>query len=429
MNFPLLSKKIFLTVLLSLASNWSSSHSLLAQSTTSQEEQEKPPRIALVQPPTDDWDYALMGEFVGLISVGDNQFEPLGLQLRPLGPGHFEALQFLGGLPGHEGHQTAKVISLIGRRFEGAMVLSGGPWAIWIHKEHCVIFDSQGRNMGKLDRIQRGSSTMGARPPEGAVVLFDGTNTEQFVSGKMTEDGLLMAGADALPMFQDFHLHCEFRLPYMPNSDDQARGNSGCYIHSRYEIQILDSFAQLPKFNGAAALYRTKSPDLNMSFPPLVWQTYDISFTAPRWAAGGTKIRNARITVWHNGVKVQDNVEIPGKTGAGKDEEPSLLPIRFQDHRDPVVFRNIWVIDRGVTEGITFPVLSPTPEQLEAERQKAEQLEAERQEALQKDAEAKAAQAEPDADVSDAATTAAETQSQSETAVTPAPAEPQSDAE
>lgn len=359
----------------------------LAQAPSNSDQEEGLARIALTQPPEDDVDYSLMGEFVGLIHVGEEKVEPLGLQLRPLGPGQFEALQFIGGLPGHEGHRVSGAIQLIGRRFEKALILSGGPWAIWIHTDHCVIFDSQGRSLGKLDRIQRGSPTMGARPPEGAVVLFDGTHTDQFVSAKMTEDGLLMAGADALPMFQDFHLHCEFRLPYMPNSDDQARGNSGCYIQSRYEVQILDSFAQLPKFNGAAALYRTKSPDLNMSFPPLVWQTYDISFNAPRWAADGSKIRNARLTVWHNGVKVQDNVEIPSKTGAGKEEAPTLLPIRFQDHRDPVVFRNIWIIDRGITEGIAFPVLAPTAEQREAERQAAERQAAERQAAERQKAE------------------------------------------
>ncbi len=343
--------------------------SLVAQVSLGDESQTKLPRIAHSQPPDEDWDYSLMGEFVGVVGTSENQFEPLGLQIRTLGPNRFEALQFIGGLPGHEGYQESRVIPLIGMRFEEALILSGGPWAIWVHKDHCSIFDSHGKNVGRLERMERGSSTMGARPPQGAVVLFDGSGTEQFVHARMTEDGLLMAGADVLPMFQDFNLHCEFRLPYMPNSDDQARGNSGCYIQSRYEIQILDSFAQLPKFNGAASLYRTKAPDLNMSFPPLVWQTYDIAFTAPRWAADGTKIRNARISVWHNGVKVQDDVEIPNKTGSGKEEEPTLLPLRFQDHRDPVVFRNIWIIDRGVTEGIPFPVLSPTPEELEAERQ------------------------------------------------------------
>lgn len=380
-----------------LAIAFSGTVPLLAQDSAGNATREQLPQIAHLEPPLEDLDYSLMGEFVGVVAIGEDRFDPLGLQLSPTGPGEFQALQFIGGLPGHEGFHSSKTIPLIGRRFEKALVMSGGPWAIWVHQDHCLIFDVHGKSLGRLERIQRGSITMGARPPKDAVILFDGSGTEQFTTASMTEDRLLMAGADVRPMFQDFHLHCEFRLPFMPNSDDQARGNSGCYLQSRYEVQILDSFAQLPKFNGAAALYRTKSPDINMSFPPLVWQTYDISFTAPRWAADGTKIRHARITVWHNGVKVQDNVEIPSKTGAGKEEEPTLLPIRFQNHKDPVVFRNIWIIDRGLTDGIAFPVMSPTPEQLEAERQAAEAKAAQEKTAQEADDQKAAAQQIPDA--------------------------------
>jgi hypothetical protein len=331
----------------------------------------------LTQPPEGDWDYQLMGEFVGIVTNAQGEPEPLGLQLRPLGGNNFEALQFIGGLPGQEGFVSSRVLPLVGRRHDEYMVLSGGPWAIIVEKGHCLLLSREGKQAGRLERIQRGSTTMGARPPEGAVVLFDGKNTDQFVNAKMTEDGLLMAGTDIKPMFQDFYLHLEFRLPYMPNSDDQARANSGCYILSRYEVQILDSFAQLPKFNGASSLYRTKSPDLNMSYPPLVWQTYDIGFTSPRWSADGSKLRNAKITVWHNGVKTQDGFDIPNKTGAGKEEQPSLLPIKLQDHRDPVVYRNIWIVDRGLTEGVKFPVLSPTPEQIAAEVEQSQKSAAE----------------------------------------------------
>ena len=144
----------------------------------------------------------------------------------------------------------------------------------------------------------------------------------------MTPDGLLMEGADWKPMFQDFNLHLEFRLPYMPSCLDQARGNSGIYLQSRYEVQVLDSFATEPVFNGCGSIYRFRKPDLNMCFPPLEWQTYDIIFTAPRWAGDGSKIRNAHVTVWLNGVKVQNDIEIADKTGHGEIEEPLLLPTR-----------------------------------------------------------------------------------------------------
>lgn len=310
-------------------------------------------RVAFTEVPSEDLQYSLMGEFVGPIKKGDG-YEPLGLQIRPVGDTRVEAIQYEGGLPGQSSF-TGKATQLIGHRNEDLVVLSGGQWAIFVENDKCLILDRQGQKVGQLDRVQRSSPSMGAKPPAGATVLFDGSNTDQFTGGRMTDDGLLMEGADVIPMFRDFNLHVEFRLPYMPNSLDQKRGNSGCYLQSRYEVQVLDSFATPPVFNGCSALYRQKAPDLNMCYPPLQWQTYDIQFTAARWAADGTRLAKARITVWHNGVKTHDDVEIKNKTGAGKPEAPSQLPIRFQNHSDPVRYRNIWIVDRGLASG-EFPV-------------------------------------------------------------------------
>ena len=108
---------------------------------------------------------------------------------------------------------------------------------------------------------------------------------------------------------------------------------------------------------------------------PLTWQTYDVRFTAPRWAADGSKLRNAFVTSWVNGIKVQDNVELPNKTGAGKAEAPVLLPIRFQDHGDPVRFRNAWVVDRGIMS-VTFPVIPTRKERQTAIRIEKQKLRA-----------------------------------------------------
>ena len=316
---------------------------------------------AFTSAPENDANFALMGEFIGDIKADGDTTRPLGLQIRHVGHGSFEALSFLGGLPGQEGHDS-KPMRMIGQRSEDFVVLSGGPWAIFVEKEHCLLLNRKGEQVGKLARIQRVSPTLGAQAPEGATVLFDGSNVDQFSNAQISEEGLLMEGADIKPMVQDFNLHVEFRIPYMPQADGQSRGNSGLYLQSRYECQVLDSFATEPVIDGLGALYRFKVPDLNMAFPPLTWQTYDVHFTAPRWAADGTKIRDAHITSWVNGVKVQDNVALPNKTGAGKQEEPTLLPIRIQNHGDPVRFRNIWIVDRGLASG-EFPV-RPTPEQL-----------------------------------------------------------------
>ena len=183
----------------------------------------------------------------------------------------------------------------------------------------------------------------------------------------MTADGLLMEGADLKPMFQDFNLHVEFRLPYMPAAQGQARANSGLYLQSRYELQVLDSFAELPSDNGIGSLYKFRKPDVNMCLPPLRWQTYDVAFTAPRWAADGSKVRNARVTAWLNGTKVHDDVELANKTGAGQEEAPTLLPIRLQNHNNPVRFRNIWLIDRGLGPVARFPA-GPTTQGKKAKK-------------------------------------------------------------
>lgn len=308
-----------------------------------------------LEPPKDDPSYLLMGEFAGAVTVGEGKTEPIGLQIRPLGKGEFEAISYSGGLPGQENHKS-ETTQMIGRLSGDFLILSGGPWAVFAERDHCTLISRSGDKLGKLERVVRRSPTLAAKAPEGALVLFDGSDTDQFVKGQMTEDGLLIEGTDFKPMHQDFDLHLEFRLPYMPEARDQGRGNSGVYIQGRYECQILDSFGLTPVFNGAGALYRYRAPEVNMSLPPLVWQTYDIRFTAPRWAADGTKIRNARITSWLNGVIVQNDVELENKTGAGQDESPTLLPTKLQNHTDPVRFRNIWIIDRGLAPSASFPI-------------------------------------------------------------------------
>jgi len=320
---------------------------------------------AFTEPPTDDLNFDLMGEFIGPISTGqENEYESLGLQIRPLADNSFQAIAYFGGLPGQQKHRS-EMVRMIGQRSDDFLILSGGPWAIIVEKSGCLIIDRKGQQLGRLERIERVSPTLHGKAPAGAVVMFDGSGVDQFSNAKMSEEGLLLEGSDFKPMFQDFNLHVEFRLPYMPQADGQQRGNSGLYLQSRYECQILDSFGTETMINGMGALYQTKKPELNMSFPPLVWQTYDVQFTAPRWSSDGAKIRDAHITSWVNGVKVQDNVALANKTGAGKAEEPLLLPIRLQNHGDPVRFRNIWVIDRGLTVADEFPVLSPKEGQTE----------------------------------------------------------------
>lgn len=330
-------------------------------------------------PPTEGavaTDFSLVGEYLGVVRgaesqpAADSAAEPTadavtattevrrGIQIRNLGDGEFEARVYSGGLPGQDGFQNDDPMVLLGRRSGQTLVLSGGPWAMFVTPTNCKIIDATGATLGTLDRIERQSPTLGATPPEGAIVLFDGSDTSAFMNGEMNSQSLLTQGADIREMLGDFDMHVEFRIPHMPKLRDQQRGNSGLYLQSRYECQVLDSFGDANVFNGLGALYRYKAPKMNMAFPPLSWQSYDVHFTAARFAADGSKVRNARITTWVNGVMVQDDEELPGPTGAGKEESPTLLPTKIQDHNDPVRFRNIWVIDRGLTGGIAFPQMA-----------------------------------------------------------------------
>lgn len=145
--------------------------------------------------------------------------------------------------------------------------------------------------------------------------------------------------------FGDFQLHLEFRTPFMPEARGQARGNSGVYLQGRYEIQVLDSYGLEGKDNECGGVYQVAAPAVNMCAPPGQWQTYDITFHAPRFDSSGNKTTNARVTVIHNGVVIHENLAIPAPTGGALDHqahEPGSLML--QDHGDLVQFRNIWLV-------------------------------------------------------------------------------------
>jgi hypothetical protein len=212
-----------------------------------------------------------------------------------------------------------------------------------------------------------------AEPPEGAQVLFDGTDASRWVAVEdgaecpwKVEDGALVAvpGAGSVMTdteFESFWLHLEFRVP--PSQDGatgQGRGNSGVYIQRRYEVQILDSFGLETLPNGCAALYGQRAPDSNQSRRPGEWQSYLIDFTPPQWAENGDKQTDARISVWHNDVLVHDDAELPTKTGQGAPEGPEPGPILLQDHGHAVAFRNIWILPKPVAwEGPKGPGFQP----------------------------------------------------------------------
>src|ERR1700722_15939776 len=151
--------------------------------------------------------------------------------------------------------------------------------------------------------------------------------------------------------FGDCQLHVEFATPSPAAGQGQDRGNSGVFLMGLYEIQVLDSYNNKTYADGsAAAVYGQYPPLVNASRPPGQWQTYDIVFHAPMFGGDGKVLKKARVTVFHNGVLVQDNVEIQGTTSTDKPEYnagPEKLPLALQDHNHPVRFRNIWVRELG----------------------------------------------------------------------------------
>ena len=315
----------------------------------SAQDQKNRSKLAITDITQADEDFAWQGEYVGMLRTGggNSQWRPTGLQVAALGDGEFRAIEYPGGLPG-AGWNRVERIELAGRREGGVLRLEGWPLVIEIDPPIATVRTTAGETLGRLHQTHRVSYTMGYRPPPGGKVLFDGTSTEHFKNGRITPEGYLDIGADFKDTYRDYNLHLEFQLPYMPYARGQGRANSGVYLQSRYEVQILDSFALEGVENECGALYRYKRPDVNMCLPPLSWQTFDVQFTSPRFDEQGNKVQNARLTVWHNGVLIHNDFEIERKTGNCKPETPELFPIRLQDHGNPVRFRNIWIRENNV---------------------------------------------------------------------------------
>lgn len=202
------------------------------------------------------------------------------------------------------------------------------------------------------------------RAPSDATVLFDGSGLEGWVAmdGSPTEwvvrDGALecVPGSGyirTLQSFGDCQLHVEWAAPVPTKGDSQGRGNSGLFFGAgRYEVQVLDSYGNKTYADGSAAsVYGQYPPLVNASRPPGEWQTYDIIWTTPRFNSAGELVSKARLTVFHNGVLVQNDVELTGPTAwIGRppyEAHPERLPIAFQDHGNPVRYRNVWIRELG----------------------------------------------------------------------------------
>jgi len=298
-----------------------------------------------------DIDFRDQGEYLGAITTSRGTVIPVGLQIVALGNGGFQGKMYRAGLPGSDWDEIL-TSELLADRSETPESGASSP-VVFTSKQHtgqfeigenvAIVRDRDGNVLGQLPKIVRSSPTLGLEPPKDAVVLFRDGKIDGLEGAKVVNDEFLDVGFTTDFNVRDFRLHLEFRTPYMPFGRGQKRGNSGVYIQQRYETQVLDSFGLEGLPNECGGLYRLQSPAMNMAFPPLTWQTYDIFFQAAKFD-DGEKVANARITVLHNGVAIHDDFEIPNKTGAGKPEGPDARPIHFQNHSDPVRFRNLWIV-------------------------------------------------------------------------------------
>ena len=319
-----------------------------------------------------------MGDWQGSWRLDDGSDSgPLAAQVIALGEGGYRANFFdefdtrAVALAVLEGRRDGTAVRFTGHgssegtSFEVRAAIGGGKLA--------GTFKGPGVDGGfVLERAIRLSPTLGAKPPAGAIVLFDGRNFRQWeltpprkkpgvdsqpaepsravqwrlIKGRAMEVNPRTGSIVTKRKFSDFKLHLEFRTPFMPDARGQKRGNSGVYLQGRYEVQVLDSYGLEGMDNECGGIYKVGRPLVNMCAPPMQWQTYDITFYAPRFDGAGVKTKDACVTVVHNGVTIHENLQIPKPTGGALDsnvDQPG--GIYLQDHGNPVQFRNIWLVE------------------------------------------------------------------------------------
>jgi Domain of Unknown Function (DUF1080) len=310
-------------------------------------------------------DFKIQGEYFA---------DHVGVQVIALGKGAFQAVAYRGGLPG--AGWDGKHKSMLAGKLDGSMAkftaaegkrkyLAQNPDEFSATSTFPptgqmslkATTDGSGLELvtetGEpvtLKKVTRASPTLGAKPPEGAIVLFDGGNKDAWTGGRVDDKNKILNtdGADirTKQKFNNYTAHVEFMLPYRPDARSQGRGNSGFYQVDMYEVQVLDSFGLDGKDNECGGVYTKAAPKVNMCLPPLVWQTYDADFTNAV-SEGGKVVKKARLTLKHNGVVVHDNIEIDGKTGGARsDPEGTPGPLQLQGHGNPLQYRNIWVVEK-----------------------------------------------------------------------------------
>ena len=318
---------------------------------------------AAVQANADDWaDYQAQGEY--LFQKGDMRF---AVQVIARGAGKFELVGYPGGFPGegwiakkvkvfYSGTREGNVVTMpctgfqMGAESENILPVPEGKVgskAVLYIAEKRIDFVAPDGGTRSANKIDRPNSALGTAAPEGAFVVFDGKTINLKDGYRLNEEaGTVWSEFCSKPFEPNkaYRLHVEFQLSYMPYSSSQGRSNSGVYVAEAYECQVLDSFGLVGRNNECSGFYQQAAPLFNACRAPLTWQAYDIDYTPAQWD-NGQKTANAHMTVYLNGLKVQDNVELknqtPGRFGEPKADE--ARGVYCQGHGNKVQYRNIWV--------------------------------------------------------------------------------------
>jgi Domain of Unknown Function (DUF1080) len=291
------------------------------------EKKSPPKKVTVATDPKDAGvDFEIQGEYAPASK------SELAAQVVARGGGKFDVYFLEGGLPGAgwNGKSRTKSAATLGSDEKSALIKGAGyAGSITLGEKTMLHGESEKGGKFSLTRIVRKSPTLGAKPPDGARVLFDGSNADSWKEGKLAGN-LIPVAANTKEKFKFAKLHVEFVSPFMPYAGGQGRGNSGVYFVGQNgpEIQVLDSFGLKGENNECGGIYGRRAPDVNMCFPPLSWQTYDVELKREQAAT--------KVTVYHNGVKIHEDVDI-GKNDSG--------PIHLQNHGDRVFFKNIWLVE------------------------------------------------------------------------------------
>jgi len=317
-------------------------------------------------------EYSFMGDFEGRWDRGSGVYPPkIAAQVVPWKGGWYQIHLFT-----ELRKKAPEYVVIEAKAAGGVLRFEHGSWSGRIEGDR---FTGKGTLRGKsgsfeMKRVLYESPRLGARPPATALVLFDGSNFDQWEmiqrdgkTGPVTwknDKGVMRIVpqygnhriGDSIGTkkgFKDFHLHIEFRLPMLPDNTDQRRGNSGVIIEEFqfFEVQVLDCYGLPGYYDECGAIYQFAPPKVNMCLMPRQWQSYDITYRAPRFDRSGKLTERPRTTIDHNGELIHKDLDLPYSDGAirsrrERPESRKIGRIKLQDHGYPVEYRNIWIVEK-----------------------------------------------------------------------------------